>query len=228
MSYFVNTWGLLVRSFVFVALTAVLGVANAQSNGCGTGWNASLVPDSVSVLQCTFLDACNAHDRCYAVCDRRKDGECAYQECRPGGSLVGSKVCTEDPQYVGLLFKAQQRRSSCDQALYTDIRQLNTGKSICEAIAVVYRYAVKNWGDSAFNGYGLGYQPPAWKQSQEEYNNAIRTFLGAASAEQLQSFVKSFDEKKPPVNLCGRLAVSPSGNLMNIEGDEKYACPPHQ
>ena len=38
-------------------------------NGCGTGWNTWLVPDSLPVLSCAFESACNAHDVCYGKCE---------------------------------------------------------------------------------------------------------------------------------------------------------------
>ena len=40
-------------------------------NGCGTGWNNWLVPDSIPVLQCKFTEACNQHDLCYGNCEGR-------------------------------------------------------------------------------------------------------------------------------------------------------------
>lgn len=62
-----------------------------DTNGCGTGWNTWLVPDSIPVLQCKFTEACNQHDLCYSNCEGHSlDSnypECEYLRCKVGGDL---------------------------------------------------------------------------------------------------------------------------------------------
>lgn len=195
----------------------------AQPNGCGTGWNVYLIPDRIPILQCKFGDSCNRHDACYSVCLTRTDGDCEYRRCRPGGDLNGSARCRTDVNLLLLGGKAQERRSSCDASFYTSMRAANQGKFACEALAIVYRDAVKFFGDPAFAGFGIANPPPAWKQSQDEYNKALAEFFTRSSVDDFRRFVEAADAGRPTVNLCGRLQYIEGTGLMNIAAEDRDA-----
>jgi hypothetical protein len=119
--------------------------------------------------------------------------------------------------------KARDRRNACDAVFYTSVRTVNKGRFACEALAIVYRDAVKLWGDSAFAGFGIANPPPAWKQSQDEYNKALAEFFGRSSAEDFRRFVEAADAGRPAVNLCGRLQYSAGTGLANISAEDGNA-----
>ncbi len=207
-----------------LSIALVSGCAVAQPNGCGTGWNKYLVPDRIPVLNCEFGDSCNKHDACYSVCLNRIDGECEYRRCRPGGDLEGSPLCLSDANLITLAEQARIRRNTCDLTFHSDLRNTNRGKVACEALAIVYRDAVKLWGHSAFSGFGLATLPEAWKQPQDQYNKAIADFFANASADDFRRFVESADRGDPSVNLCGRLSYSTASGLTNMGPVKRDAC----
>jgi hypothetical protein len=141
-------------------------------NGCGTGWNKYLVPNSVPILQCQFLDACNSHDVCYGRCTTSSTGECAYLRCQKGGDLFNSPQCLSSAELVYSIASARKRRQQCDNALYGDIVKLNNGKTVCTLFATVYRDAVKNFGANAFAG--IEDVKSGVRQSESDYNLQIR------------------------------------------------------
>jgi hypothetical protein len=197
--------------------------AHSQGNGCGTGWNSYLVPDRIPILNCDFGSSCNKHDACYSACLDRTDGDCEYRRCRKGGDLDGSSRCLSDVELLTLGGKAQARRATCDADFFTAMRTANRGKFACEALAYIYRDAVKWWGDSAFAGFGFINPPTAWEQSQDEYNKAIGDFFGKANVDDFRRFVEAADAGKPTVNLCGRLTYSPVTGLTNVSAKDRNA-----
>lgn len=196
----------------------------AEPNGCGSGWSTFVVPDRIKLLGCEFKASCDLHDKCYSICDSSLEGICEYRRCRTGGDLFGQDVCSEDKRLVDLIKAAQTRRDSCDVKLGDDIRNGNPNKWGCKALGVLYRYAVKEWGDGNFAGYGSRSQPLAWKQQQAAYNKALTDFLEHATQDDLKEFVESADSSTPVVNLCGRLRYSRDGGLENLTPEDRYAC----
>lgn len=201
--------------------SAIASVAaqNAAVNGCGSGWNTWLVPDSIPVLQCNLVEACNQHDRCYGKCEgRARDAtaaECEYLACREGGNLYQSERCETDIRLVRLLSDAQQRRRSCDQTLADDIASQNAGKVACEAFAAVYRFAVQKWGDSAFRGIDAVLLADAVGQPKAEYDAAIREFFRSGTTEQFERFMSRTSNGGRSVDLAKPIEFDPETGLVN-------------
>ncbi len=203
-----------------LAVMAILicrGAAVAQStNGCGSGWNVWLVPDSIPLADCSFGGSCDRHDVCYGHCDGQTIGACAYLRCKNGGDLHGSDQCKTDMSLLTSQVDAAKRRVGCDAKFYADLRAANLGKMVCAALAIVYRDAVKEWGDAAFSGAGGMPIPPAWKQPQQDYNAAIRDFFREGSAAQFDAFVRSNDAHRPNVLLSRPLRFDAEAGLVNL------------
>lgn len=188
-------------------------------NGCGTGWNTWLVPDSIPVLQCTFEQACNGHDVCYGKCEGKvrdtSAPECEYLRCREGGDLVGTSRCNgSDLTMAALLGSAQQRRLGCDNRLSLSIRTQNQGKPVCQAFGLVYRFAVRQWADGAFRG--IDESGKYLEQTRADYDGAIREFFKSGSEDEFRRFVASIDETKPLVNLSEPIKYEKGRGLVNV------------
>lgn len=158
---------------------------------CGSGWNAWFVPDNIRMLQCSFGDACAAHDRCYGQCEGRTDGTCAYTKCMKGGELYSQPdVCRSDSALVFSERQARIRQSGCDADFGAKLREINKDKPVCIALANLYEKAVKRWGDAYFFGFDdpLVATPEALRQPQGQYEQALRDFLKNASEAQIEAF----------------------------------------
>jgi hypothetical protein len=175
------------------ALMLLIGFAGAQTtNGCGTGWNRYLVPDSLPLGVCEFKAACDTHDRCYAKC-LQADGvtpsnepHCKYLACQPGGALAADRATCEKPEYIDSLRDARARRKSCDLSFYDYLRALNNDRWLCRAFASLYRKAVEQFGEGAFAGVA----PLGDRLVSPGNETAIREFLEKASEEQLRALVE--------------------------------------
>lgn len=198
----------------------------AEPNGCGSGWNTALVPDKIGLLGCTMKNACDAHDTCYGLCEKRTDGECAYRRCRVGGDLAGKPACRVDAALLKSEGDAMTRRSVCDSKFAAAIMESNPERWACKAVAIIYREAVKKWGNPNFSGYGGWSEPAAWKQSQQDYEKAIALFVEKSTDTEFRQFVKSFDTDKPDVNFCARLRYSSTSGLENVDPKENKPCSP--
>lgn len=186
-------------------------------NGCGTGWNTWLVPDSIPVVYCRFESACNKHDVCYGKCEgkaRDKSAlECEYLRCREGGDLHGSITCETNVKLRDLIVEADGRRKKCDTGLYNNIRGDNRGNFACYAFAVVYRDAVKIWGKGSF--FGVDPAGRVLNQPKAEYDAAIREFFRQGTSEQFKQLV-SGPGGKPSVDLGQPIRFDPARGLVNI------------
>ena len=118
------------------------------------------------------------------------------------------------------------RRSKCDINLAAAIINDNPERWACKAVAIIYREAVKRWGNPNYSGYGKWEQPAAWRQQQQDYDKAIALFLEQASDADFRQFVKSFDSEKPGVNFCARLRFSTGSGLENVDKNESASCSP--
>lgn len=210
--------------FLLYLLIFSSATSAAEPNGCGSGWNTFLVPDRILLLNCEIKASCNKHDLCYAICDQSMEDKCEYRRCRRGGDLYETDVCKEDDKFIKLEKSAQARRSSCDAQFGDDIRSNNSNSWGCKAVGVLYRFAVKEWGDGSFAGFGTEAQPAAWKQPQSEYNKALIDFLSKASEDELKKFVKDSESTTPKVNLCGRLRYTREEGLSNLTVEDSNAC----
>lgn len=199
------------------ALAAACAMAQpAQGNGCGTGWSAYLVPDSISLAGCTFVNACNTHDVCYGRCEKpvieELDQICLYRKCRSKGALFGKEACEQEP-YLASELAARERKTSCDRVFYTDLRQLNQGKPICEAFSALYFKAVAAFGQSAF----IGVAPPGAKEGELPFTpgsrKAIKDFFDQADEAQLRQLIEQLDRPSP-----ARPPLDPSRPLMYVPG----------
>ena len=212
---------------VFFAALFICGDGHAQPNGCGSGWSTYLVPDKIALLQCTMKSACDAHDTCYSVCEGRTDGICQYQKCRKGGELAGQDACLIQPALIQSAGAAMTRRAQCDVKLADAILEANPSRWPCRAIAIIYREAVKLWGDGAFAGYGSMETPAAWKQSQGDYEAAIAAFLANASEADFKKFVQSYEQGTDKLNFCGRLQYVDGEGIKNVDTGEFKQCAFH-
>lgn len=213
------------RIALFLMLCTMAFAASAQPNGCGSGWNTALVPDKIRILQCTMQTACDAHDTCYGQCEKRTDGECAYRRCRADGDLAGKPECRINPLFIKSESDAMVRRAACDVKLASAIIESNPGRWACKAVAIIYREAVRRWGNPSFSGFAKWDKPAAWRQTQAEYETAIASFIEKSTDEDFKTFVQSFESEKPQVDFCGRLQYSDEG-LTNIVPEEIKPCSP--
>ena len=206
--------------FCFLLSLSLPGCALSQAttpatvqNGCGTGWNQYLVPDSIPILRCTFRNACDEHDICYGKCEGKMLGECEYQRCRTGGDLFGQDICVTEPRFLALTARANKRKSQCDASFYERMVSLNHGKAVCKAFAVVYRDAVKNFGGGAFRGIDQ-FEGPI--QDKEAYEAAIREFFRNGTEQQYNEIANRADSGNLPVNLRQPIQYDPNKGLVNV------------
>lgn len=182
----------------------------SQPNGCGSGWTIYLVPDSIPVANCVFRAACDEHDGCYGKCEGRvKDTsapQCEYLRCRKDGDLYKSDRCNTDARLKQLESDAQMRRQKCDIAIAAKIREINSGKPVCQAFSYAYEYAVKRFGDPFFKGI----RPSANALNQEEYERAIREFFLHGSDAEFEAF-----NANPP-DFSKALKYEPGEGLLNV------------
>lgn len=125
------------RLLLLVAGVLWCGDAHAIdfSNGCGSGWNQPVVPDSPMGYE--FKKACDEHDNCYSRCEK-------------GGMNYGNKVkCDQTPAV------RDARRGTCDeqfdQAIARICESYPTAK-ICRILGRLYFVAVRLGGSGSFNG----------------------------------------------------------------------------
>lgn len=209
---------LLASSISLVAVTlperaSAQSVLKTEANGCGSGWNRYLVPDSIPIAQCDFRDSCDTHDVCYGRCEETTDGECQYRRCQEGGDLYKSPLCLTDRTIFESTRKAMERRRSCDNDFYNNLRRANPGKAACEAFAIVYKVAVKNFGANAFAGMGeLGL---VLRQDQEDYERQIREFFRHGSERDFQLLVEQFDAGTLKLNMRSPIRFRLGEGLSN-------------
>ncbi|MCA3061090.1 MAG: hypothetical protein ING69_02565 [Rhodocyclaceae bacterium] len=110
--------------------------------------------------------------------------------------------------------KASARRAKCDQALYKDIYEQNDKRMACRAFAVIYRYAVKTWGDDKFLGADAG---AVITQSREEYEKAIRDFFENGTEEQFKRIVEEDAANRQVVNMKRNIGFSKEKGLVNVK-----------
>lgn len=186
-----------------------------QMNGCGSGWSLYFVPNRIPLAACEFKAACDGHDICYGAC--LKGGtlfgkrECDYLRCRPGGDLFRKEAC-DDGEMTQLTAQAVNRRASCDSSLCDSIRAANKGKMICEAFAVIYREAVKEFAKGAFSGVGSN---AAKRQSQEAYIGAISEFIQRGSDAEFKAFLEQADQGRLAIDFNEPLDYAQGSGLKN-------------
>ena len=130
MKIFLSLLAWIIASAVHAQTTSPLKDFN---NGCGSGWNRPIVPDSIGLLCVDYKKACANHDNCYS-------------RCLPGGATYGLPVCS-----LTMQDKRAGRRLSCDNKFEDDMdEQCNQcdviRKRVCKGIASIYRIAVRTGG----------------------------------------------------------------------------------
>ena len=190
-------------------------IAQTLPNGCGSGWSTYLVPNSLPIVRCQFKQACDEHDLCYGKCETSTADKCEYRRCRPGGDLYKSDECITNPRLINAMAEATSRRQTCDSSLSERIRALNTAKAVCAAFAIVYRDAVKAFGDGAWAGADL-FQFQGPPPDQAAYEEAIREFFKNGKEEQFARLVQGADAGRPVVNLKKAIKFSPTAGLVNV------------
>jgi len=205
--------------FLLSIITSTSILANQEAsektspNGCGTGWNRYFVPDSIPIVQCSFEVACDEHDICYGKCENSITGDCEYRRCREGGDLYKNTKCKTDENILHSGVKAGLRRLQCDTEFYQKLRTINKGKFVCEAFAIVYRDAVKNWGEGAWNGIAR-FEGPT--QDQDEYEKAIRDLFSKGTEEQFKGIVDADITGSKSINLKRPIKYDSIKGLVNI------------
>ena len=127
--------------FLLLVLMSLPSILSAKdfNNGCGTGWNEPIVPETISLLCVDFGNSCAAHDNCYS-------------KCMEGGENYNKPICelTKEEQ-------TEQRRMVCDNSFLHSMREGcdkcgNTKKALCRGVAALYAMVVRAGGKGAFAG----------------------------------------------------------------------------
>ncbi|WP_159967624.1 hypothetical protein [Pseudomonas sp. 9Ag] len=183
-------------------------IGGAEPNGCGTGWNAPFVPDSIIGL-CDFSGACSEHDKCYAKCETSLERVCEYRRCRNGGDLYKSSECN-NVKFKLLQNSAQMRRQECDVALQADIIATNK-RRVCIVAGIIYRKAVRFAGDISFQGM----IPVTQISDPDQYNEAISTFLTSGTEKQFEDFLRAELSGDPKVDFFEELKYDSQQGIVN-------------
>jgi hypothetical protein len=188
------------KSFIFAIffwLTIASPGIRAQSsapNGCGSGWNTYLVPDSIPIMNCKFENSCNKHDACYGKCiagtPDASNPACRYLQCRSGGSLAGQSICSSK-QFKQLAIDASKRRLACDLSFYTDLLKDNPKNLACQTFSALYREMVMVFGSDSFLGAGADSELALYQWSTPyETEQAIGDILSYGSRDHLISTIQ--------------------------------------
>lgn len=203
-----------IAAFLVGSLMTVASVDAQTTNGCGTGWNRYLVPNSLPLGVCEFKVSCDTHDHCYAKClladsvTPSSELRCKYLACLPGGALANDRVTCETPEYVDSLKDARLRRKTCDLAFYDDLNAQNSNRWVCRAFASLYRKAVEQFGETAFAGVA-----PLGSQIVAPGNEAaIREFLEKANDDQFKKLIEQL--KRDQLDLLKPLRLDKDKGLV--------------
>lgn len=160
------------RTCLILLMLCFAGVAKAGdfNNGCGSGWNAPVVPDRIGLLCIDFRASCAAHDNCYS-------------KCLKGGENFGKPICEQSSfeQREGrraicdTSFKAMMKRG-CNSTACDPVR-----KAVCRGVAAIYAVAVNAGGGGSFKGVEV---PPG-------YYDFLKT--EAAQRFDFDAFVREFE-----------------------------------
>jgi hypothetical protein len=197
----------LLRITSLVLGLTVASITSAQStNGCGSGWNTYLVPDSLPLGICNFEQSCNNHDVCYGKCDTastdsaEQNPRCAYLQCKKGGRhFEDDSVCSQSI-YKTSEIEAKKRKATCDSRFYSEIADFNNSRPICVAFAALYSKAVQKFGEGAFMGAAPaeGTNENALPISRGNMR-AFEQFLKEAGDSELKKVIE--DIKKPSTQI---------------------------
>jgi len=205
---------------VLLSATPAFAGDPTQPNGCGTGWNAYLVPNSIKLAGCVFKPACDAHDRCYDKCRAPEAVSaspqmCAYLDCRRDGKYYGQGVCKSE-YYEKSKWDAAVRRTSCDTGFYTNLLNINQGTLICEAFSWFYLKAVQKFGEGAFFGAA-----PVSAAREDEIpftgtsRKAVEEFFNSGTEQQFKQLIEDLKSTRPVVDPSQPLIYDPSSGLKN-------------
>lgn len=212
-----------------LTVCAVFAIGSAltfaqPTNGCGSGWNAYLVPDSLPLGVCDFKQACDNHDICYGKClpdtpeqTTTASPRCAYLDCKAGGKLNANKEVCGQPLYVNSLRDAISRKQTCDERFYTELAVFNRDRLVCRAFGLLYREAVKRFGEGAFAGAAPGPNSPDSVPLTAGNLAAIQQFLRQASDDQLRVFVQRMSSPATAVDPSRPLRVDSARGLVPDE-----------
>ena len=187
------------------------GLPGLQVNGCGAK-NGTKVPDNL--LGCKLKMPCDNHDLCYSRCLEGGSDftapHCQYMRCKAGGDLTGNSTCRGE-LFVQLAVKAQERRRVCDLTLLKEIKDSNSHKPLCGAVAGGYHTAVNLGGGGHFNGYEV-----------QELMKAINKLTTDRSVEQLVQLQNQGFEGKLALEKELKLStINRSSDRANFKGLER-------
>lgn len=204
--------------FFLSACTMFLAsVASARAGNCGSGWSEWVVPDSIPLVNCQFASCCGDHDVCYGKCEGDTSAKCSYLRCKRGGDLYRSTQCQSDTGLLQSARDAKVRKNKCDNDFYSALRALNSGRYVCEALAIAYFKAVKDWGEPHFSGFDASNPVAAWRQPQDDYNQALKEFFRNGTDAQFKKLVEGFDGGRPSVDFRQPLRFDPTQGLVNLD-----------
>ncbi|NCT98316.1 MAG: hypothetical protein GXD23_13180 [Comamonadaceae bacterium] len=113
---------------------------------------------------------------------------------------------------MSLASEARQRRNTCDANFYSDLLKLNADRFVCHAFAIVYRDAVKIWGDGPFMGVDSA---PNLTQQREDYEKAIRDFFVRGTETQFRQIVEEDKKGQKAVDMKRNIRFMPDKGLVN-------------
>ena len=114
-----------------------------KPNGCGSGWNARIVPDGV------FHEACNHHDDCY------------NDAAKPGEYMKHKKECDDKfkeenkEAFDKLKEKRDKLKKELDELLKEEMKKHSCGLSNSEQCASLYYYYKDKYQKQLQDKYGL-------------------------------------------------------------------------
>ncbi|NCT84021.1 MAG: hypothetical protein GXC94_12795 [Comamonadaceae bacterium] len=206
------------KMLLVVALIVAPLAAAQETNGCGSGWNRYLVPDSLRIVGCNFRPACDAHDICYGRCTVFKPGssppQCEYLRCESGGDLAGKPIC-HSTSFRDNRLAAEERRVKCDAAFMVDIVRSNPGNARCELFSGLYPFAVRVLGAKNFMGMDGSEQVAMSKADRQRYARAIQQLLDTWPEDRLAALALQIREGKAGVDLNRPIEFDPKRGLRN-------------
>jgi len=110
-----------------------------KANGCGSGWNEIIVPDSYPFTKINFTQSCGTHDLCYSKCISDCD---RYTENKCGEHWKISRKDACDTVFLN------DMNASCENSW-------EWAKGGCKELAIAYFKAVSRYGWSSFYGYAI-------------------------------------------------------------------------
>ena len=190
----------------------------SEPNGCGTGWNRSVIPDKIKFIGCDFKKSCDEHDVCYGACTAlgatTSLPQCEYLRCQPGGDLYGKKEC-DGIKFRRLGIAANERRAECDGKFMVSIVRNNPGNSRCTLFSAIYPFAVRILGSRAFVGVDTA---QGWTEDQKNaYATAINRMFAEWNDERISRYAAALKDGKIKVDFNTPIGFDDKLGIVNVQ-----------